>query len=106
MPVISWKSWPIVAVAGGALLVGAACAPNRAVQPRMNPSLAGAEREDSRYGTLLRLASSARVAGDPAAAVKMYQQAIALDRSRPDAHILLGDTLVELKSFDDAARTY
>jgi Flp pilus assembly protein TadD len=106
MPVISWRSWPILAVAGGALLVVSACAPNRAVQPRLDPSLAGAEREDSRYGTLLRLASSARAAGDPAAAVKIYQQAIALDRSRTDAHVLLGDTLVELKAFDDAARTY
>jgi Flp pilus assembly protein TadD len=106
MPVISWKSWPILAVAGGALLVVSACAPNRAVQPRLDPSLAGAEREDGRYGTLLRLASSARAAGDPAAAVKMYQQAIALDRSRMDAHVLLGDALVELKAFDDAARTY
>ena len=83
-----------------------ACAPNRAVQPRLDPSLSGAEREESRYGTLLRLASSARAAGDPAAAVKIYQQAIALDRSRTDAYVLLGDTLVELNAFDDAALTY
>lgn len=106
MPVISWRSWSILAVAGGALLVVSACAPNRAVQPRFDPRLAGTEREDSRYGTLLRLASSARAAGDPAAAVKIYQQAIALDHSRIDAHVALGDTLVELEAFDDAARTY
>ena len=98
MPVISCRSWPILAVAGGALLVVSACAPNQAVQPRLDPSLSGAEREDSRYGTLLRLASSARAAGDPAAAVKIYQQAIALDRGRTDAHVLLGDTLIELKA--------
>ncbi|HSA82004.1 MAG TPA: tetratricopeptide repeat protein [Geminicoccaceae bacterium] len=106
MPVISWRSWPILAAVGGALLVVSACAPNRAVQPRLDPSLKGAERDESRYGTLLRLASSARAAGDPAAAVKIYQQAIALDRNRIDAHVLLGDTLVELKAFDDAAKTY
>ena len=106
MPVTSWKSWPILALAGSAMLVVSACAPNQAVQPRLNPSLSGAEREDSRYGTLLRLASSARAAGDPPAAVKIYQQAIALDGGRPDAKVLLGDTLLELKMFDDAAETY
>jgi Flp pilus assembly protein TadD len=106
MPVSLWRSWPLLALAGGALLVVSACAPNQAVQPRLNPSLSGAEREDSRYGTLLRLASSARAAGDPAAAVKIYQQAIALDHGRPEGHVLLGDTLIELKAFDDAARTY
>jgi len=34
MPVTSWKSWPILALAGGALLAVSACAPNQAVQPR------------------------------------------------------------------------
>lgn len=106
MPVTSWKRWPILAVAGGALLLVAACAPNRAVQPRLDPSLSAAEREGSRYGTLLRLASSTRAAGDPAAAVKIYQQAIALDRDRTDAYVLLGDTLIELRAFDAAAKTY
>jgi Flp pilus assembly protein TadD len=106
MPVISCKSWPILAIAGGALLAVSACAPNRAVQPQMNPSLSSAEREDSRYGTLLRLASSARAAGDPAAAVKIYQQALNLDRNRVDAYVLLGDTLIELGAYDDAATTY
>ena len=33
MPVIPWKSWPIFAVASGALLTVSACAPNRAVEP-------------------------------------------------------------------------
>ncbi len=55
---------------------------------------------------MLRLAASARAAGDPAAAVKIYQQAIAVDRGRIDAHVLLGDTLVELEAFDDAASAY
>ena len=106
MPVISCKRWPILAVAGGALLFVSACAPNQAVQPRLNPSLSGAEREGSRYGTLLRLASSARAAGDPRAAVKIYQQALALERGRVDAYVLLGDTLLELEAYDDAATTY
>ena len=66
----------------------------------------GAELEESRYGTLLRLASSTRAGGDPAAAVNIYQQAIALDRDRLDAYVLLGDTLIELKQYDDAAKTY
>jgi Flp pilus assembly protein TadD len=106
MPVIPWKSWPILAVAGGALLTVSACAPNSAVEPSLNPSLHGAELEHSRYGTLLRLASSTRASGDPAAAVSIYQQAIALHRDRIDAYVLLGDTLIELKQYDEAAKTY
>ena len=106
MPVISCKRWSVLAIAGSALLVVSACAPNRAVQPHMDPSLSGAEREDSRYGTLLRLASSARAAGDPAAAVKIYQQALQLDRKRPDAYVLLGDTLIDLGAYDDAANIF
>ncbi len=106
MPVIPWKSWPILAVASGALLAVSACAPNSAVEPHLNPSLHGAEREGSRYGTLLRLASSTRAAGDPAAAVNIYQQAIATDHDRIDAYVLLGDTLIELKQYDEAANTY
>jgi len=106
MPVISCQRWPLLALACGALLLASACAPNRAVQPRLDPSLSDAEREGGRYGTLLRLASSARAAGDPAAAVKIYQQALALDRDRVDGYVLLGDTLLELDAYDDAATTY
>lgn len=106
MSVISCKRWPILAIAGGALLVVSACAPNRAVQPQMDPSLSSAEREEGRYGTLLRLASSARAAGDPAAAVKIYQQAIQHERGRVDGYVLLGDTLIELGAHDAAATTY
>jgi Flp pilus assembly protein TadD len=106
MPVIPWKSWPILAVASGALLSVSACAPNRAVEPTLNPSLHGAELEESRYGTLLRLASSTRASGDPSAAVNIYQQAIALDRDRIDAYVLLGDTMVELKQYNEAATIY
>jgi tetratricopeptide (TPR) repeat protein len=105
MPVISCRSWPILTVAAAALLLSA-CAPNQVVEPRLNSGLSGAEHEQSRYGTLLRLAASARAAGDPAAAVKLYQQAIAVDGNRIDAHVMLGDTLVELGAFDDAAATY
>jgi Flp pilus assembly protein TadD len=72
----------------------------------MEASLSSAEREESRYGTLLRLASWARAAGDPAAAVKIYQQALALDAKRVDAYVVLGDTLIELGAYDDAATTY
>jgi Flp pilus assembly protein TadD len=106
MPVIPWKSWPKLAVASCALLVVTACAANSVVRPHMDPSLSGAEREESRYGTTLRLAASTREAGDPAAAVTIYQQAIALEPSRPDAYVLLGDTLIELKSYNEAAQTY
>jgi Flp pilus assembly protein TadD len=109
MLVISWRGWPKAAVAAGALLAFAACAPNAArtpMQPRLNTSIAAAESEDSRYGTLLRLAASTRAAGDPAAAVNVYQQAIALEQGRPEAYLLLGDTLIELKAFDEAAKTF
>jgi Flp pilus assembly protein TadD len=106
MPVNSWKSWPTLAVAAGALLAVSACAPNSVVRPNMDPSLSGVEREESKYGTLLRLASSTRAAGDAPAAVNIYQQAITLEPSRPDAYVLLGDTLIELKAYDDAAQAY
>ncbi|HEX5079190.1 MAG TPA: tetratricopeptide repeat protein [Geminicoccaceae bacterium] len=106
---MSWRGWPTAAVALGALLALAACAPNSArtpIQPRLNPTLAAAEGEDSRYGTLLRLARSTRAAGDPAAAVSAYQQAIALEQGRPEAYLLLGDTLIELKAYDEAAKAF
>jgi len=109
MLVTSWRGWPQAAVAAGALLAIAACAPNAArtpIQPRLNAAISAAESEDSRYGTLLRMASSTRAAGDPAAAVNVYQQAIMLEQGRPEAYLLLGDTLIELEAFDDAAKTF
>jgi Flp pilus assembly protein TadD len=108
MPVISSNSWPRVAVAVCALLGVVACAPNSARTP-LEPRLAAAtdgEREQGRYGMLLRLAASARAAGDPAAAVSLYQQAIAHNRSRIDAYVLLGDTLLEMEAFNEAASTF
>jgi Flp pilus assembly protein TadD len=109
MPVIMCKSWQALAVAGSALLLVSACAPNSVRtpdQPRLDPTLSAAEREDSRYGTLLRLAASTRASGDPAAAVRLYQQAIAMERGRPEAYVLLGDSLIEMQRFQDAAETY
>jgi len=102
MPCISWRTWSRLAVAGCALLGVVACAPNSARTP-LEPSVAAGEE---RYETLLRLGASARAAGDPAAAVSVYQKAIAQNRGRVDAYLLLGDALVEMKAYDDAARTY
>jgi Flp pilus assembly protein TadD len=107
MPVMCWNGWPRL-VAACVLLSVVACAPNSARTP-MEPRLTGTaegERELGRYGTLLRLAASARAAGDPAAAVSLYQQAIADDRGRIDAYVLLGDTLIEMEAFNDAATAY
>lgn len=109
MPVTMCKSWQALALAGGALLLLSACAPNSArtpAQPRLDPTLSAAEREDSRYGTLLRLAASTRASGDQAAAVNLYQQAISMERGRPDAYVLLGDTLIEMERFQDASDVY
>ena len=78
MPLTSWNSRLRLAVAVCALLGVVACAPNSARTP-LEPRLAAAtdgEREQGRYGTLLRLAASARAAGDQAAAVSLYRQAI------------------------------
>lgn len=86
-----------------------ACAPNSVRTPTnagIDTPLIEAEQETSRYGTLLRLASSTRSSGDPAAAVNMYQQAIALERGRPEAYTLLGDTLIELGAHDQAAEIF
>ena len=108
MPLTSWNSWPRLAVAVCALVGVVACAPNSARTP-LEPRLAVAtdgEREQSRYGTLLRLAASARATGDQAAAVSLYQEAIAQDRSRVDAYVLLGETLLETEAFDAAATTF
>lgn len=97
------------AVAIGIVALMSACAPSSVKMPsttQANQSLAAAEQETGRYGTLLRLASSTRSSGDPAAAVNMYQQAIALERGRPEAYALLGDTLIELGAHDQAAEVF
>ena len=99
---------------GLSLMIGivtslSACAPNSVRVPvgaNIDGPLTAAEQETNRYGTLLRLASSTRSSGDAAAAVNMYQQAIALDRGRPEAFALLGDTLIELGAFDQAAEIF
>jgi len=102
----SRKHWRILAVAGCALLTAAGCAPNTARTP-LEPRLASAaESEDSRYGAILRMASSTRNAGDPSAAVKLYQQAADLKPERPEAYVLLGDTLVEIEAYDEAAEMF
>lgn len=101
--------WRFSTVAVGMTMFMSACAPNSAnisTVPSLDGSLAAAEQENGRYGTLLRLASSTRAAGDPAAAVNMYQQAIALERGRPEAYTLLGDTLVELEAYDQAGEVF
>jgi Flp pilus assembly protein TadD len=103
MPLMSRKGWSQLVIAGCALLGVVACAPNSARTPLDSQAAAG---QDDRYDTLLRLGASARAAGDPAAAVTMYQKAIAQNRSRVDAYVLLGDALVDLNSYDDAAKTY
>ena len=89
------------------LLLG--CAPNSTRMPvgaSIDAPLVAAEQESSRYGTLLRLASSTRSSGDSAAAINMYQQAIALERGRPEAYTLLGDTLLELEANDQAVEVF
>ena len=96
-----------ILVVTGALL--SACAPNSVRTPAdasVDSPLIAAEQESGRYGTLLRLASSTRSNGDPAAAVSMYQQAIALEGNRPEAYSLLGDTLIELGAHDEAAEVF
>lgn len=86
-----------------------ACAPNSVRTPAstgVQAPLIAAEQEGGRYGTLLRLASSTRASGDPAAAVSMYQQAINLERRRPEAYALLGDTLIEVGAYDQAIEVF
>lgn len=99
---------PRTVVAAGALLALAACAPNTVrapLEPTMNAE-AQAANEQSRYGTLLRMAQSTRTSGDPAAAVQLYRQAATIEPERPEAYVLLGETLVELEAYQDAARTF
>lgn len=93
----------------GVAVVLSACAPNSVrtpTSPRIDGPLVAAEQESGRYGTLLRLASSTRSSGDPAAAVNMYQQAIALEPNRAEAYTLLGGTLIELGAHDQAAEIF
>ncbi|MDX1542223.1 MAG: tetratricopeptide repeat protein, partial [Geminicoccaceae bacterium] len=97
-----------MAVAAGALLALVGCAPNTVrtpLEPTMHPE-AQAAGEQSRYGTLLRMAQSTRGAGDPAAAVQLYRQAVTIEPGRPEAYVLLGETLIELEAYQDAARTF
>ena len=105
-----WRSsqsgfWVSISVA--AML--SACAPNSVRTPTsagIDAPLVAAEQETGRYGTLLRLASSTRSSGDPAAAVNMYRQAIALEGGRSEAYTLLGDTLIEIGAHDQAAEIF
>jgi len=101
--------WRLSTVAVGLAVILSSCAPNSTKKlevPSLDGSLTEAEQEKGRYGTLLRLASSTRAAGDPAAAINMYQQAISLERSRPEAYTLLGYTLIDLQAYDQAAETF
>lgn len=103
------SSMPGLSLMIGVVAFLSACAPNSVRMPAdasVDGPLTAAEQETNRYGTLLRLASSTRSAGDPAAAVNMYQQAIALERGRPEAFALLGDTLIELGAYDRAAEIF
>lgn len=107
MLALSRKPWPLLAVASCALLAVGACAPNSTrtpVEPRLASS--DAEREDSRYGAMLRMAASTHDAGDPSAAARLYQQAIKLEPARHEAYTLLGETLVEMGANDEAAQTF
>lgn len=102
------RTWPLSAVISVAALL-TACAPNTVRTPSVpgvDAPLAAAEQEKGRYGTLLRLASSTRSAGDPAGAVSMYQQAIALEGARPEAYTLLGNTLTEIGAHDQAIEVF
>ncbi|MGI9434022.1 MAG: tetratricopeptide repeat protein [Geminicoccaceae bacterium] len=99
----------MLAVAIGLVAILSACAPNSVripAEPRLDGSLSAAEQESGRYGTLLRLASSTRASGDPAAAVNLYQQAIVLERGRPEAYALLGETLIDLEAYDRAGEVF
>jgi Flp pilus assembly protein TadD len=98
MPVTSRNSR--LSVAATLLVMLTACAPNTAVTP-LAPDLAGGGKDA--YATLLRMADSTRAAGDPVAAIHLYQQAIALDRGRTEAYNHLGDTMIELGEYHEAA---
>ena len=109
MPLSVWSGRPGAVVAACALLALSACAPNTVrtpLAPAMRTSEAQAADEQSRYGTLLRMASSTRSAGDSAAAVQLYRQAVTIEPSRPEAYVLLGETLIELEAYQEAARTF
>ena len=102
MPWMSWKpgpSWRSPA---------APCSASSPARPtaRARRSSRAWRRGEDRYDTLLRLGASARAAGDPAAAVRCIRRAIAQNRSRVDAYVLLGDALVDMNAYDDAAKTY
>lgn len=104
----AWARGPMTIAAACALLALSACAPNHVrspLEPRL-PAEAAAAQEQNRYGTLLRMAASTRSAGDPAAAVQLYRQAVQIDPGRSEAYVLLGDALVELEAYDEAARVF
>lgn len=94
-------------LATATLVLLSACAPNSARGPA---PVAGAEfgatDEESHYGSLLRMAASTRQAGDSGSAVQLYQQAIAIEPHRSDAYLLLGETLLDVGAYDEAARAF
>ncbi len=108
MSIVVNRRWSTT-LAGSLMLALAACASNSVKTPMApggDPGVTAAEKETGRYGTLLRLASATRSGGDPGAAARIYQQAIALDGDRPEAYLLLGDALLDLQAYDEAARIF
>jgi Flp pilus assembly protein TadD len=103
-----WSGRPAAGIAACALLALSACAPNSVRTPLESPVTAEAEAEgeQGRYGTLLRMASSTRENGDPAAAIQLYRQAITAEQERPEAYVLMGEALIELEAYQEAVRTF
>lgn len=103
-----WSGRPAVGFAACALLALSACAPNSVRTPleSAGSAEAQAEGEQGRYGTLLRMASSTRENGDPAAAIQLYRQAVTAEPERPEGYVLMGEALIELEAYQEAVRTF
>jgi tetratricopeptide (TPR) repeat protein len=107
MPVFVRRGRPLVACLGLLVLLGA-CAPRSGgIATAPPPSgVVGEERQAMHADAYLRMGDSARAAGDPAAAIGFYRQAAVMATQRPTPHVRLGQALVEVGAYEDAADAF
>jgi Flp pilus assembly protein TadD len=89
----------------GAALVGSllsACAPD-AVQSNVTTPMA---TEPANYASLIRVADAMRATGDNATAVALYKRAATVKTLESEPLTKLGMTLLDLKSYNDAAAAF
>ena len=62
--------------------------------------------ETASYGSLMRVADATRAAGDLPGALSLYRRAAVAKPSDPEPHIRIGQTLTEMRGYNEAITSY